>query len=144
MTRRLRALASLVKLREREKQAAKTGLIAMRRLECEATASVAYATETLALERQIASEGNATMEDFRAWFPAGLERLATAEEAERAAMVQTERAKDVALQAALECKATETLFRRREKERNDSHVRREQAELDELSLRARQFRGLRV
>lgn len=137
MTRRIRALSVVTKIRNQEKRDAQTGLIAARQQEDRASASLTYATDILVEERHIATAGNATMDDFRVWFPSGLERVKQAEEACRIAHAATVHARALALETALKHKATETAFLRLEKERNDSHRRREQAELDEIALHAR-------
>ena len=137
MIHRLRCLATLAKIRERERLDAQTQLIAAQQLQDGKSASLTYATDVLAEERRIATAGNVTMETFRVWFPSGLEKVAYAREEYHNASAATDTARLFALETAVRHKATETVFRRLEKERNDSHTRREQAVLDELSLRKR-------
>lgn len=135
MTRRTRALLTLIKIQETEKTNAARTLLTIREAEQRALVALQQTEQTMAEERQIAEIGRSELDDFRAWFPTGLNAIGQARETHEQARLGAENARVAALHAAVTHKATQDVFQRRAKERNDLLLRRECAELDELARR---------
>lgn len=135
MTRRTRALLCLIKIQDAEKSHAKKNLVMARELERQASHEVSLAETTMSQERAITEQGQTELDDFRRWFPIGLGAIDQAREILDQAAFSAETARTNALRATLRHKATQDVFQRRAKERNDSVLRREHAELDELARR---------
>lgn len=135
MTRRTRALLCLIKIQDTEKSRAKKELFMTRETEETARNVVTHAENTMVQEREIAQLGRSELDDFRTWFPIGLNGIEQAREAHDRTLQAVEQARIAALHATMVHKATQDIFQRREKERNDFLLRRESNELDELARR---------
>ncbi|NVN02667.1 MULTISPECIES: flagellar FliJ family protein [Asaia] len=135
MTRRTRALLTLIKLQETEKNNAAKTLLTIRDVEQRALVALQQTENIMVQEREIAQIGRSELDDFRTWFPIGLNAIGQARETHEQARLGVENARVAALHAAVAHKATQDVFQRRAKERNDLMQRRESAELDELARR---------
>jgi|GEM_PF-1868470 len=133
MTRQMRALHGLIRIQESEKTRAARELLATREIEHQARAALQQAETTMMQERQIAQTGQSELDDFRTWFPTGLNTIGAAREMHDQTLKGVEKARLEALQMTMTLKATQDVFQRRAKERNDLACRRENAELDELA-----------
>lgn len=90
-------------------------------------------------EQREASLGHASLDDFRAWLPAGVDAVERARAALDVARQASDQARGMLMQANAALKAAEAILDKRLEEEREARARREQAELDDLSRRNRAF-----
>ncbi|CEF53340.1 flagellar FliJ family protein [Acetobacter ghanensis] len=135
---RIRSLHALIRLRKKEADEARAGMARALAAENAALTELERQLTQIELERDEA-EGDAGRESFRLWLPVAQENVAQAEQMVLKTRHDSIRVREELIQANAAYKAAQTLLEKREEEARVLLARREQAELDDLSRRARPF-----